>query len=110
MSALRHGFLDRERQDLEFLLARALAEDLGQKGDITSCSMIPAAAQARPGWLLDHPACLRGCRSSSSLPERSSPGSIGCRNWPMVIASSAAAWSGGWRAPCDRCLPSNARP
>ena len=60
MSASRHGFLDRERQDLEFLLARALAEDLGQKGDITSCSMIPAAAQGAARLVARSPGVLAG--------------------------------------------------
>ena len=38
----------------------ALAEDLGQKGDITSCSMIPAAAQGAARLVARSPGVLAG--------------------------------------------------
>jgi nicotinate-nucleotide pyrophosphorylase (carboxylating) len=45
MSALRHLFGEREQQNLQFLIAIALAEDLGQRGDITSEATIPPDAR-----------------------------------------------------------------
>ncbi len=44
MSALRHKFGEREQQNLRFLIAVALEEDLGQRGDITSEATIPGDA------------------------------------------------------------------
>jgi nicotinate-nucleotide pyrophosphorylase (carboxylating) len=45
MSASRHSFGEREQQNLEFLIAAALQEDLGQRGDITSQATIPGNAR-----------------------------------------------------------------
>ena len=51
MSASRHAFGEREEQNLEFLVARALAEDLGQRGDITSEATIPDDARGA-AWIV----------------------------------------------------------
>jgi nicotinate-nucleotide pyrophosphorylase (carboxylating) len=45
MGDFPHGFGERERRDLELLIAQALAEDLGQPGDITSAATIPRDAR-----------------------------------------------------------------
>jgi nicotinate-nucleotide pyrophosphorylase (carboxylating) len=45
MGDFPNGFGERERRDLELLIAQALAEDLGQPGDITSAATIPRDAR-----------------------------------------------------------------
>lgn len=48
------------RQDLEPLVAAALAEDLGDAGDLTSMAMVPIAAQANADLVARAPGVLAG--------------------------------------------------
>ena len=60
MSALRHSFGERERQNLEFLIAAALEEDLLERGDITSLATIPANARGAARLIARSPGVLAG--------------------------------------------------
>jgi nicotinate-nucleotide pyrophosphorylase (carboxylating) len=69
MSVPHGSFGAKEQQNLEFLVARALEEDLGSEGDITSRATIPADAMGAarlvarsPGVLAGLPAVLLLCR------------------------------------------------
>ncbi len=44
MTDPRYGFAEQERRNAETLIAQALAEDLGQVGDITSTVTIPSCS------------------------------------------------------------------
>ena len=60
MSASRHSFGEREEENLEVLVALALAEDLGQRGDITSEATIPSDAWGRARVVARAPECSLG--------------------------------------------------
>jgi nicotinate-nucleotide pyrophosphorylase (carboxylating) len=60
MSFPLHSFGVPEQQNLEFLVARALAEDLGLLGDITSKATIPAAALGAARLVARAPGVLAG--------------------------------------------------
>jgi nicotinate-nucleotide pyrophosphorylase (carboxylating) len=60
MSATRHAFGEREQQNLEFLIARAIAEDLGEGRDITSESIIPGNARGAARLVARSPGVLAG--------------------------------------------------
>jgi nicotinate-nucleotide pyrophosphorylase (carboxylating) len=69
VTASRDSFGVREEQSLEFLVARALVEDLGHGGDLTSEAIIPGDARGAawivarsPGVLAGLPAVERLCR------------------------------------------------
>ena len=102
MSGSRHSFGEREQQNLECLVASALAEDLGQAGDITSKTTIPGDARGAARLVARSPGCWRACPRSSCCPESLTLPQAGRRTWPTAITSSRVAWSGAWRARCRR--------
>jgi len=60
MSVSRFSFSEPEQQNLEFLVAQALAEDLAHAGDITSKAVIPSAAQGAARLVARSPGVLAG--------------------------------------------------
>src|ERR1017187_9916542 len=60
MSGSLYYFGEREQQNLEFLVTRALAEDLGQPGDITSKITIPGDARGAARLVARSPGVLAG--------------------------------------------------
>jgi nicotinate-nucleotide pyrophosphorylase (carboxylating) len=60
MSFPYHSFGVPEQQNLEFLVARALEEDLGSPGDITSRATIPALARGAARLVARSPGVLAG--------------------------------------------------
>jgi nicotinate-nucleotide pyrophosphorylase (carboxylating) len=60
MSIPYHSFGVPEQQNLEFLVARALAEDLGPDGDITSRATIPDLARGAARLVARSPGVLAG--------------------------------------------------
>ena len=91
MSGLGTDFGERERRNADALIAQALAEDLGQVGDITSTATIPSHARGARGWWRGRRACWPACRSSSDWSPSSSSTMTGSRFWPTATPSSRAA-------------------
>jgi nicotinate-nucleotide pyrophosphorylase (carboxylating) len=60
MSASRHDFGDRERRTADALIAQALAEDLGEVGDITSAATVPSHARGTAWFVARAPGVLAG--------------------------------------------------
>jgi nicotinate-nucleotide pyrophosphorylase (carboxylating) len=60
MSAGEYRFGERERRNVEVLVAQALAEDLGQAGDITSIATIPSHARGAARLVARSPGVLAG--------------------------------------------------
>ena len=60
MSLPQHAFGAQEQQNLEFLVGRALDEDLGFPGDITSKATIPADARGAARLVARSPGVLAG--------------------------------------------------
>ncbi len=76
MSASRHSFGERERQNLEFLVARALAEDLGEGGDITSEATIPVDARGVARLVARSPGVLAGLPAVELLSQKFELGAL----------------------------------
>ncbi len=86
VNVARHSFGEHEQQNLEFLVAQALAEDLGEQGDHHLRGDNPRQMPvAQPGWSPDRRACSPGCLPSSSFPASSSLVRSGNRTWPTAI-------------------------
>ncbi len=60
MAVRDFGFGNRERRNVDMLLVQALAEDLDQKGDITSTATIPASARGTARLVARSPGVLAG--------------------------------------------------
>jgi nicotinate-nucleotide pyrophosphorylase (carboxylating) len=60
MSSSRYQFGERERRNVEALLAMAIAEDFGQVGDITSTATIPSQAMGAGRLVARSPGVLAG--------------------------------------------------
>ena len=56
----RNDFGERERRNADVLIAQALAEDLGDHGDITSIATIPSQARAVASIVARSPGVLAG--------------------------------------------------
>jgi nicotinate-nucleotide pyrophosphorylase (carboxylating) len=67
LSGSRYSFGEREEQNLEHLVARALAEDLGEGGDITSEATIPADAHGAAWLVARSPGVLAGLPAVEAL-------------------------------------------
>jgi nicotinate-nucleotide pyrophosphorylase (carboxylating) len=76
MSASRQAFGENERQNLEFLVARALLEDLGPGGDITSESTIPGNARGAAQLVARSPGVLAGLPAVELLSRKFELGSL----------------------------------
>ena len=60
-------FGERERRNVDVLIAHALAEDLGQIGDITSTAVIPSNARGAARLVARSPGVLAGMRAVERL-------------------------------------------
>ena len=76
MSATRHAFGEREQQNLEFLIARAIAEDLGEGRDITSEATIPENARGAARLVARSPGVLAGLPAVELLSRKFELGSL----------------------------------
>ncbi len=76
MSDSRHSFGERERQNLEFLIAAALEEDLLERGDITSLATIPANARGAARLVARSPGVLAGLPAVEILATKFEPNPI----------------------------------
>ena len=56
----QYRFSERERRNVDVLIAQALAEDLGQIGDITSTAIIPSYARGAARVVARSPGVLAG--------------------------------------------------
>ena len=105
MSASRHSFGEREQQNLEFLVARALGRrSRRRRRSSRPRRQFPAMPEVQPGLSPDRLACSPGCLPSSSCPESSSWIRSGSPTWPTAIASKAVAWSGDLAGPMRSLL------
>jgi nicotinate-nucleotide pyrophosphorylase (carboxylating) len=73
MKASRPCFGEREQENLEFLVARALAEDLGQAGDITSAATIPDGARGAARFVARSAGVLAGLPAVELLARKLEP-------------------------------------
>ena len=62
MGGPQYRFGERERRNADALIAQALAEDLGQVGDITSTATIPSHARGAARLVARSPGVLAGMR------------------------------------------------
>ncbi len=90
MSASRYSFGEREEQNLEDLAARALAEDLGQGGDITSEATIPGDAWGRARLVARAPGVLSGLPAIELLIRKFEPNLL----WEAKLADGDRLESG----------------
>ncbi len=67
MDGPRYRFGERERHNVETLIAQALLEDLGQEGDITSTAIIPNHAQGVAQLVARSAGVLAGMRAVERL-------------------------------------------
>jgi nicotinate-nucleotide pyrophosphorylase (carboxylating) len=63
----QYEFGERERRNVNALIAQALAEDLGQKGDITSAAIIPSHARGSARLVARSPGVLAGMSAVERL-------------------------------------------
>ena len=97
--------MSREQQNLEFLVARALAEDLGQAGDITSEATIPADARGAARLVARSPGVLAGLPAVELLSRKFELDSrLAARPGRRRPSRRAVAWSGAWPGPMRSLL------
>ena len=63
----QYRFGERERRNVDVLIAQALAEDLGQIGDITSTAIIPSHARGAARLVARSPGVLAGMAAVERL-------------------------------------------
>ncbi len=90
MSVSRYSFGEREEQNLEDLAARALVEDLGQGGDITSEATIPGNAWGRARLVARAPGVLAGLPAIELLTRKFEPNLL----WEAKLADGDRLESG----------------
>ena len=93
MSSPRYQFGERERRNVETLLAMAIAEDFDQAGDITTAATIPSRAQGAGRLVARSPGVLAGLPVIERLAAEFELIANGNRIGPMATASSRGWWS-----------------
>ena len=110
MSVSRHSFGEREQQNLEFLVAAALEEDLGSSAATSRpWRQSPPMPEVPPDSSPDRLACSPGLPAVELLSRKFEPNPIWHRDWPTATASKLVAWSGASPVRCARCSPSSER-